>query len=725
MASSVAPLTIPKPIASLPDRGELIRYSQQAPITGGGKGRAQRVSISEEHAFRAIQSKELVLNTPDGERTVVAYDRHEDHGDGNWSWFGRNANGGSTVLTFGQDAVFGSMQRADGSEVRITTQYRRTYAVVVRPEQLRGVETSTGSDYLVVPNNIVQSAAAATADSVQAQTATSMAATAANEIDVLLGFSNGLAARIGSTSGAQTRMQSLVAITNVAYQNSGVAYRIRLVGTQQVTYTDSSANESTLEALTGSDGSGSVPVDPAFNELRAAREQTGADLVSFVRQFRDPEQDGCGIAWLLGRDQSAINQSDAAFGYSVVSDGSDLNEEDNKTYFCREETLAHELGHSMGQAHNSEDATSGGAHSYSYGYREASTTGFFTVMAYRIADSSQVGIRYFANPNVSYAGRPTGIANQSDNVLSLNQTMPLIAQFRASVVGGSGAPNLDVNADGKADLLWYQPGRFLVAYWLLDGNVVVQHGEQFSSSGYSIMAAGDFNGDKRTDLIWRGSAGDMQMWQGNGIGFDWRPFFQYPQGWDFEGAQDVDGDGRSDLIWYHPSRGLLAYWVMNGNSISRHGEQQTGGTHSIRMIGDLNGDRRADIIWLGAGGDMQLWQGNGVTFDWRPFYQYPAGWDLVSADDVDGDSRDDLIWHQPSRGLLAFWIMNGNSVTRHGEQVTSTQYSVMTTDDFNGDGRADIIWRGTGGDMQMWQGNGTAFEWRPFYQYPAGWNVVR
>ena len=28
-------------------------------------------------------------------------------------------------------------------------------------------------------------------------------------------------------------------------------------------------------------------------------------------------------------------------------------------------------------------------------------------------------------------------------------------------------------------------------------------------------------------------------------------------------------------------------------------------------------------------------------------------------------------------------------------------------------------------DMQMWQGNGTAFEWRPFYQYPAGWNVVR
>ena len=498
VASSVAPLAIPKPIASLPDRGELIRYSQQAPITGGGKGRAQRVSISEEHAFRAIQSKELVLNTPDGERTVVAYERHEDHGDGNWSWFGRNANGGSTVLTFGQDAVFGSMQRADGSEVRITTQYRRTYAVVVRPDQLRGVETSTGSDYLVVPNSIVQSAAAATTDSVQAQTAASMAATAANEIDVLLGFSNGLAASIGSTSGAQTRMQNLVAITNEAYQNSGVTYRIRLVGTQQVNYTDSTANESTLEALTGSDGSGSVPVDPAFNALRAAREQTGADLVSFVRQFRDPEQDGCGIAWLLGGGQTAINQADAPFAYSVVSDGEDVNEGDGKTYFCRLETLAHELGHSMGQTHNTEDSDSAGAHAYSYGYRENSTSGFFTVMAYRIQNSSQAGIRYFANPNVSYLGRPTGVANQSDNVRSMNQTMPLVASFRASV-SSSTPPNFYIvnRISAGATTMGYLTGS---SYYAQAG-AVWRSALHETGSGYAwLFRVGERNGDGNPDM---------------------------------------------------------------------------------------------------------------------------------------------------------------------------------------------------------------------------------
>ena len=723
--------------ASLPDRGSLLHYTAATSKLPSRTAQPVPVAISEAHAFAAIRAKELVLEAPDGVQSRVAYTRHQDHGDGNWTWFGKPAGGGSAVFTFGPQAVFGTVQRSDGSELRITTQHRRTYAVLVRPDQFRGLGTSAGSDALEVSAAVGQAAAAQAAGPGDARldAATDPTAdVAANEVDVLLGYSTGLAQRIGSASGAETRMQNLVAITNEAYQNSGVVYRIRLVGTLQVGYGDSTRNDATLQALTGSTGSGSAPVDPAFNALRAAREQTGADMVSFVRQFREPEQDGCGIAWLIGGGQTSIDQSDAPFAYSVVSDGSDVRESDSKTYFCREETLAHELGHGMGQAHNEEDSRNAqgglqyGAHAYSFGYREASTSGFFTVMAYRIADSTQAGIRYFANPNVQYQGRATGVANQSDNARSLNLTMPLVAQFRATrtvtqptAVGS----RIDINADGRADLLWYQPARYLLAYWLLNGNVVVQNGEQVSSGGYSILATGDFDGDRRTDVIWLGTAGDMQMWQGNGTGFVWRPFFQFPAGWELKGTNDVDGDGRSDMIWYQPTRGLLAYWIMNANSIVRQGEQQTSGLYTVRQIGDFNGDRRADIVWLGSAGDMQLWQGNGTTFDWRPFYQYPAGWTLVGARDVDGDLRDDMIWHQPVRGLLAYWIMNGNVVARHGEQVTSTQYSVMTTDDYNGDGRADIIWRGTGGDMQMWQGNGTTFEWRPFFQYPAGWDVVR
>src|SRR3546814_14789314 len=75
--------------------------------------------------------------------------------------------------------------------------------------------------------------------------------------------------------------------------------------------------------------------------------------------------------------------------YSVVSDGTDLDEGDDNTYFCREETLAHDLGHNMGQAHNDEDSDTTGVHAYSYGYRETSSIGFYTVLAYPQADGSQ------------------------------------------------------------------------------------------------------------------------------------------------------------------------------------------------------------------------------------------------------------------------------------------------------------------------------------------------
>src|SRR3546814_18035016 len=75
-------------------------------------------------------------------------------------------------------------------------------------------------------------------------------------------------------------------------------------------------------------------------------------------------------------------------------------------------TLAHELGHNMGQAHNDEDSDTTGVHAYSYGYRETSSIGFYTVMAYPQADGSQFAIRHFANPNVTYLSRATGVATQ-------------------------------------------------------------------------------------------------------------------------------------------------------------------------------------------------------------------------------------------------------------------------------------------------------------------------
>src|SRR5690606_24744435 len=189
----------------------------------------------------------------------------------------------------------------------------------------------------------------------------------------------------------------------------------------------------------------------AFNALRAARNEYGADLVAFVRRYREPEQDGCGIAWLLGMNQTGISTADEAFGYAVVSDGSDRDEGDNNTYFCSQLSLAHGLGPLMGQAHDRDNATESGVHNYSYGYRETSPTGFFTIMAYP-SGNAQIEAPHFANPAVRFSNRPTGTAT-ADNVRSMNITMPIVARFRSAVVPLVNAYS-DFNGDGLSDIVW-------------------------------------------------------------------------------------------------------------------------------------------------------------------------------------------------------------------------------------------------------------------------------
>ena len=132
---------------------------------------------------------------------------------------------------------------------------------------------------------------------------------------------------------------------------SAFSQLVRAVHALQVNYADNSDNEEALQQLTGYNASTRQPITPnsAFNALRAARDEYGADLVAFVRRYREPEQTGCGIAWLLGMNQSGIQAArDAEFGYAVVSDGEDRDESDGQSYFCSPFALAHELGHITG-----------------------------------------------------------------------------------------------------------------------------------------------------------------------------------------------------------------------------------------------------------------------------------------------------------------------------------------------------------------------------------------
>jgi hypothetical protein len=691
-----------KGFASLPDRGELLAYDAGGSARQRGAYTSHPVRLSEEHAFRAAHAGgELVVAAPNGELLRLSYDHHVEHPDGNWTWVGRDADGTDAVVTFGEKAVFGTIPYPGQEPLRLTTSGGRAWLMATdrsRMPDINGAVTRSGRpDYLIPPTvaAALSAPAGSTAPAIESADVSPMA-TAANTIDVVLGFTDGYAAQWGGASQAVTRLNNLIVVANQALSNSLLTTRFRLVRVVKVSYPDATRNVTALEELTGyRSDEGSITVPAALRPLREARDEYGGDLVSLVRAFRTPENDGCGIAWLIGGNRTQVTTGDAPFGYSVVSDGSD--EDGGQTYLCREESLAHEMGHNMGQAHNEDDSDIPGAHAYSYGYREASSTGFYTVMAYRLEDSSQVAIRYFANPSVNFSGRPTGVANQSDNARSLRLTAPIVAGFRATVVPlGQDARN-DLNADGKTDLLWWKPGTFV--HWRMNGSII-QIGKSFPvNSTWKPIGVGDLNGDKRADVLWQAPNGTVYVWMNTtGNAYGSAQTIGNRAGWKLVGTGDTDGDGKSDLQWF--KSGLFVHWRMNGPNIVIGKSFAVNSSWNAQGIGDLNGDGRADVIWRAPGDKIYAWLNSGGNgYGSAQLIGSRPGWKLVGTGDINADGKSDLQWFK--QGLFVHWEMDGAEVVQGRSFAVSR--TVIGVGDLNGDGRSDVILRDTqGGGIRLW-----------------------
>src|SRR5690606_31522027 len=185
-------------------------------------------------------------------------------------------------------------------------------------------------------------------------------------------------------------------------------------------------------------------------------------------------------------------------------------------------------------------------HSYSYGYRESSSTGFFTIMAYP-SGNSQIEAPYFANPSVRFSGRPTGTATE-DNVRSMNQTMPIISQFRATVVPLRGVRS-DVDGDGKSEVVFRNSsnGRNLVCK---SANYATQQAmTAVASQAWRVVGVGDFNNDGKADVLWRNaSTGANTIWRSASYSDQQSVTAVTNLNWRVAGVGDFNGDGVSDIL---------------------------------------------------------------------------------------------------------------------------------------------------------------------------------
>ena len=231
--------------------------------------------------------------------------------------------------------------------------------------------------------------------------------------------------------------------------------------------------------------------------------------------------------------------------------------------------------------------------------------------------------------------------------------------------------------------------------------------------------AGDFNGDGRSDVLWRDRAGTVTTWLGEAnesfTGYFERASASAELKWRPGAIGDFTGDGLDDVLWWTgPATGIVTNWLSTATGRLRWRLRQCRDHQHPRFwfmmgSGDFNGDGRDDVLWRDLNGTVTNWLGQADGSFVGNFENAAASatldWGFAGTGDFNGDGRDDILWHD-IYGAVTEWLgtESGGFIGNLAAAYTPAPriWSVAGTGDFNGDGRTDILWQTPNGDVTNW-----------------------
>lgn len=425
-------MTVPAPALAAPAPKALMQAAERAPDL---EARLPVKAVENSAVVGTLTpgllgAGSIAVTLEDGIRIVAKRQRHVAGPFGSRSWVGEFAGmpGSTMVLTEHKGVVSGFVSYFNATYEIQPARGRAGQHVMFRVDESRLPQPG--------PSPAVQSG---DGDEVAAADSLSSAPAAGGTVVDLMLLYTPRARSLYGQADLEARLLSAVASANQAYLNSKVDLQLNVVHLGEVSYVESGDMTRSLSDLQGAS-------DGQMDGIHRLRDDRGADLVMLVTE----DANYCGYANTMRN----VGPGFAAWAFSIV-----------KTSCLTNHSLVHELGHNMGAQHNIENASGGGAYSYSYGFRRCVSdgTGFRTVMAYSCSGAARVN--YFSNPDVAYNGYATGSPSATENARTLANTMATVAAFRSaggtsSTVPTTTAPTAPSNmsaraaSDQRIDLTW-------------------------------------------------------------------------------------------------------------------------------------------------------------------------------------------------------------------------------------------------------------------------------
>ncbi len=171
--------------------------------------------------------------------------------------------------------------------------------------------------------------------------------------------------------------------------------------------------------------------------------------------------------------------------------------------------------------------------------------------------SQTVSVTFAPTISTSYTGTITVSANQT---------------FGSNVVSATG---VGTPAPGM-QMLWQNLATGSLEAWYVQGATVMTSLplgiDRVTDLNWRVVGTGDLNGDGMPDIVWRHAVdGWVAVWfmRGNAVlGTEWLSIDRVADvNWTIRAIGDVDGNGRADLIWQHVRDGWIAVWFMSGSQV--------------------------------------------------------------------------------------------------------------------------------------------------------------